>query len=95
VANAWLACVWCLLQVATIHDLLIHPDMQGYGLGAGLLQRCVNQVGGGTPRQQLEGRAGSSGEASDVCGGSNAGHALQLLGAWIVCVTCTAPDACH
>eukprot|EP00882_Tetradesmus_deserticola_P028095 GHRQ01031279.1.p1 GENE.GHRQ01031279.1~~GHRQ01031279.1.p1 ORF type:complete len:212 (+),score=72.85 GHRQ01031279.1:202-837(+) len=30
--------------VATIHDLLIHPDMQGYGLGGGLLQRCVNQV---------------------------------------------------
>ncbi|WIA37934.1 hypothetical protein OEZ86_001311 [Tetradesmus obliquus] len=30
--------------VATIHDLLIHPNMQGYGLGAGLLQRCVNQV---------------------------------------------------
>jgi hypothetical protein len=43
-----------LLQVATIHDLLIHPDMQGYGLGGGLLQRCVNQVGGGPPRQQQQ-----------------------------------------
>lgn len=32
------------LQVATIHDLLIHPDLQGYGLGSVLLQRCVNQV---------------------------------------------------
>lgn len=42
----WLACTCrVVLQVATIHDLLIHPNMQGYGLGAGLLQRCVNQVG--------------------------------------------------
>jgi N-acetylglutamate synthase-like GNAT family acetyltransferase len=33
------------LQVATIHDLLIHPDLQGFGIGSHLLKRLVTQIG--------------------------------------------------
>jgi N-acetylglutamate synthase-like GNAT family acetyltransferase len=32
------------LQVATIHDLIIHPDLQGFGLGSTLLKRLVAQI---------------------------------------------------
>lgn len=32
------------LQVATIHDLIIHPDLQGFGLGSTLLRRLVTQI---------------------------------------------------
>lgn len=32
------------LQVATIHDLIIHPDLQGFGLGSMLLRRLVTQI---------------------------------------------------
>eukprot|EP00775_Hariotina_reticulata_P009872 gene9872-10030_t len=33
-----------LSLVATIHDCIIHPDVQGLGLGSVLIKRCVNQV---------------------------------------------------
>lgn len=33
-----------LLQVATIHDVLVHPDMQGYGLGSVMIRRLLNQI---------------------------------------------------
>jgi N-acetylglutamate synthase-like GNAT family acetyltransferase len=34
-------------QVATLHDLIVHPALQGYGLGSSLLARLVGQVSGG------------------------------------------------
>lgn len=34
----------CCLQVATIHDLIIHPDLQGFGLGSTLMRRLVAQI---------------------------------------------------
>jgi hypothetical protein len=32
------------LQVATIHDCLIHPDVQGCGVGQVLIKKCVHQA---------------------------------------------------
>eukprot|EP00878_Enallax_costatus_P028381 GHUV01030654.1.p1 GENE.GHUV01030654.1~~GHUV01030654.1.p1 ORF type:complete len:143 (+),score=28.24 GHUV01030654.1:679-1107(+) len=33
-----------LSLVATIHDVLVHPEMQGYGLGSVMLRRLLNQI---------------------------------------------------
>lgn len=30
--------------MATVHDVLVHPELQGYGLGSVLLRRLLNQV---------------------------------------------------
>jgi N-acetylglutamate synthase-like GNAT family acetyltransferase len=30
--------------VATVHDLIIHPDLQGFGLGSTMLKRIVAQI---------------------------------------------------
>ena len=34
----------CLLQVATIYDLAVHPSYQGYGIGRRCLQLLVQQL---------------------------------------------------
>lgn len=32
------------VQVATVHDILIHPDLQGFGIGGRLVRSLINQI---------------------------------------------------